>query len=143
MFPATTDIHDGAGHSLVTAYALRRPDGQWSLMLVNRDQQNAHRMRIAFQNQTDKNPTTSTVNAFRGSVDISIFGREQYQWHPASTRFMAHAEHSAERAVVTSIPGRADPDGPIVHSKQAAAPDAWYDLPAASIVVIRGKIGPR
>ena len=141
MFPATSDIDDGAGHALVTAYALRRPDGQWSLMLVNRDQENGHRVRVVFQNQTEKNPPTSAV--FVGSVDISIFGRDQYQWHPASTRFMAHAEHSAERAVVTSIPGRADPDGPIAHTTQAAGASAWYELPAASIVVIRGKIGPR
>jgi hypothetical protein len=141
MFPAQGDIDDGAGHALVTAYALKRPDGQWSLMLVNRDQQNAHRVRVVFQTQTEKNPPTSAV--FVGSVDISIFGRDQYQWHPASTRLMAHAEHSAERAVVTSIPGRADPDGPIAHTTQAAGSNASYELPAASIIVIRGKIGPR
>ena len=38
MFPASTDIKDAAGNVLVTSYAMRRPDGNWSLMLVNRDQ---------------------------------------------------------------------------------------------------------
>ena len=38
VFSAKGDVDDGAGHALVTAYALKRPDGQWSLMIVNRDQ---------------------------------------------------------------------------------------------------------
>jgi hypothetical protein len=141
MFPAKGDIDDGAGHALVTAYALKRPDGLWSLMVVNRDQQNAHRVRIVFQGGTDKDQTGRQSNSFIGSVDISTFGKDQYQWHPASTRFIPHAEQSGEYAVVANAEGTADPDGPIVHSKQAVGKDASYDLPAASIVVIRGRIG--
>ena len=34
--------------------------------------------------------------------------------------------------------GWADPDGPIVQSKLTAGKDTLYDLPAASVVVIRG-----
>ena len=49
VYSARSDIGDGAGHALVTAYALKRPDGEWSLMAVNRDQENAHRVRIAFR----------------------------------------------------------------------------------------------
>ena len=135
MFPATSDIDDGAGHTLVTAYALKRPDEQWSLMLVNRDQQNAHHIRISFREQT-----AHQVSSFTGPVELSIFGKSQYEWHPPQTRFMAHAEHSAESAVVAYTRGMAQPDGPIVHTQQSASRDSWYDLPAASIVVIRGKI---
>jgi hypothetical protein len=78
---------------------------------------------------------------FSGSVEVSTFGRNQYQWHPAETRFMAHAEHAAELEVVANTKGMADPDGPVMHSRQNGGKDAWYDLPAASVVVIRGKIG--
>ena len=42
LFSATSDIQDPAGHVLVTAYAVLRPDGEWSLMLVNKDQENPH-----------------------------------------------------------------------------------------------------
>lgn len=136
MFPAKGDVDDGAGHALVTAYALHRPDGQWSLMIVNRDQQNAHSVRISFQNQANEE-----ASSFVGPVDISVFGSGQYQWHPAKTRFMAHDEHPAEWPVVAYLPGNADPDGPITHAKQTAGKDTAYDLPAASVVVIRGKIG--
>ena len=136
VFPAKSDVEDGAGHALITAYALKRPDGQWSLMIVNRDQHNAHKVRISFRNQSSRE-----AQSFAGAVQISAFGREQYHWQPAETRFMAHDEHAAERAVVVNTKGFADPDGPIKHSGANAAPDTLYDLPAASVVVIRGKIG--
>jgi hypothetical protein len=136
VFPAKSDVEDGAGHALVTAYALKRPDGQWSLMIVNRDQRNAHKVRISFRDQSSRE-----AEMFAGAVQVAAFGREQYHWQPAETRFMAHDEHAAERAVVVNTKGFADPDGPIKHSEQTVAPDTWYDLPAASVVVIRGKIG--
>ncbi len=134
VFAAKGDVDDGAGHALLTAYALHRPDGQWSLMIVNRDQQNAHRVRIAFQ--SDEGPS-----AFAGPVEISTFGSGQYHWNPAKTRFMPHAEHPTEWPVVSYLPGNAEPDGPIAHAKQNASKDTSYDLPAASVVVIRGKTG--
>jgi hypothetical protein len=135
VFAAKGDLEDGAGHELVTAYATKRPDGKWSVMLVNRDQENAHGVRIEFQGKGD------SVNAFTGSVEISTFGSKQYQWHPGQTRFMAHAEKPAtQRTVVATSKGWADPDGPIVRSKERAGKDTAYDLPPASVVVIRGSI---
>jgi len=35
IFNASSDVKDAEGHVLVTAYAVLRPDGQWSLMLIN------------------------------------------------------------------------------------------------------------
>jgi hypothetical protein len=133
VFSAKGNVDDGAGHELVTAYAVKRPDGQWSVMAVNRDQHNPHKVRIAFKGEGDA--------GFAGQVEISTFGSAQYQWHPSLTRFMAHAEHAAERTVVAYTKGTADPDGPIAHATVNAAKDTMYDLPAASVVVIRGKIG--
>jgi hypothetical protein len=137
VFAANSDVEDGAGHELVTAYAVKRPDGNWGVMAVNRDQQNAHRVRIAFNGPADKE------SGFAGPVEVSTFGSAQYQWHPAQTRFMAHAENAAQPTIVATTRGRADPDGPIVHTKLTAEKDTLYDLPPASIVVIRGGIGGR
>jgi hypothetical protein len=134
VFAAKSDVTDGAGHELVTAYAVKRPDGKWAVMAVNRDQQNAHRVRIGFESAQDQ------FTSFSGSVEISTFGSGQYQWHPAQTRFMAHAENSGKPTIVTTSQGWADPDGPIVHSKVSAARDRSFDLPAASVVVIRGDV---
>jgi hypothetical protein len=133
-FAASSDVEDGGGHALVTAYAVSRPDGQWSVMLVNRDQENAHRLRVEFSDGHN------AAGSFVGPLDISTFGSGQYKWHPASTRFMAHAEHAAEHTVVMETQGHADPDGPIVRSKANAGKDTLYDVPAASVVVLRGKI---
>ena len=135
MFPAKSDIDDGAGHMLVTTYALKRPDGQWSLLMVNRDQNNAHRVKIAFENERGHE-----IDTFAGSVSISTFGKAQYQWHPGHTRFVGHAEYQAEPPVVAESFGHADPDGPILHSTQNVGADTTYELPAASVTVIRGEI---
>jgi hypothetical protein len=133
VFAAKGDLQDGAGHELVTAYAVKRPDGKWSVMAVNRDQQNAHRVRIEFGKADGK-------ISFAGPIEISIFGSAQYQWHPGQTRFMAHAENGGERTIVPTTRGTADPDGPIVHTTVTAGKDTTYDLPAASVVILRGKI---
>jgi hypothetical protein len=138
IFPARSDIYDDADHALVTAYGLKRPDGQWSLLLVNRDQSNAYRVKIAFE-QRNRERSAS----FDGPVEISIFGKDQYRWHPALTRPAGHAEYPAEASVVTETAGKADPDGPILHIKQTVNAATSYELPAASVVVIRGSIRDR
>ncbi|MGB8116498.1 MAG: discoidin domain-containing protein [Candidatus Sulfotelmatobacter sp.] len=132
VFAASSDVNDGAGHELVTAYAVRRPDGSWAVMAVNRDQQNAHRVRISFEGPGEKQ------SAFAGPVEVSTFGSGQYLWHPARTRFMAHAEENEKPTIVPTTKGWADPDGPIVQNKLTPGKDTLYDLPAASVVVIRG-----
>jgi F5/8 type C domain len=115
-FAASGDIFDAAGHSLVTAYALLRPDGQWSLLLVNRDQENAHKVRIEFDSGK------GGASFFSGPVTMFTFGSAQYQWHP------------------TEFGGFPDPDGPPMKATIVAKADAMYELPAASMTVIRGEI---
>jgi hypothetical protein len=64
------DIVDPAGHVLVTAYALQRPDGQWSLLLINKDQQNAHQVRIVFHDRE-----AAADRHYAGSATMITFGR--------------------------------------------------------------------
>jgi len=117
LFPAASDIEDPAGHSLVTAYATLRPDGQWSLLVVNRDQWNGHRVRIGFRDANGK-----VERSFSGPVVLKTFGRAQYQWHPDAKG------------------GFAEPDGPIAEATVNANSDTQFDLPAASMSVIRGSL---
>jgi hypothetical protein len=134
VFSASSDVKDGADHDLVTAYSVRRPDGTFAVMAVNRDQANAHRVRIGFAGRNGEE------SGFSGAVETSTFGSGQYQWHPPQMRFMAHAEESGKATIVATTKGWADPDGPIAHGKLNATADTFYDLPAASVVVIRGKV---
>jgi len=110
---------DGAGHNLVTAYAALRPDGQRSLMVVNKDQENSHEVSIAFDGAKTG---TGTAIEFAGQVDVITFGAVQYQWHASTS-------------------GRhADPDGPSARSTVNATAATKFTLPAASVTVLRGKI---
>jgi hypothetical protein len=120
VFPARGDIVDGAGHSLVTAYALARPDGEYSLLLVNKDQFTAHTVQVAFQDKS-----AARVRSFEGQVNVATFGKEQYRWH------------------VTPTGGHADPDGPIAHSTVSAGLQTRYTLPESSITILRGKLALR
>lgn len=117
LFPSSSDIHDGSGHSLVTSYAVLRPDGEWSVMLVNKDQENAHPVHIVFEDTADKNQ-----KHFSGPVNMVTFGSEQYQWH----------------SNIGS--GRAEPDGPAKRLALTGDTDTAYTLPKASVTVLRGKL---
>jgi hypothetical protein len=119
VFPAASDIRDGAGHVLVTSYALLRPDGQWSLLVVNKYQENAYNVAISFE---DREKGTSA--SFAGPVSLVTFGKDQYQWHPGT---------GGEGSL-----GMADPDGPALKSTVNASAGTKFQLPAASVTVIRG-----
>lgn len=117
QFLAASDVKDSDGNVLVTAYALQRPDGQWSLMLINKDYDNSHAVRISFHNSE-----TNRTSFFSEPVTTVVFGKAQYQWHP-------------NRKL-----GYADPDDPPVKSTLSLDAGSLYNLPPASLTVIRGKL---
>jgi hypothetical protein len=117
LFAATADVADGAGHALVTAYPALRPDGAWALLLINKDQENAHRVTIRFEDSVHHRQ-----GAFAGPVTSVVFGKTEYQWHPDREG------------------GVADPDGPPTTTTIEARSATSFNLPAASITVLRGKV---
>ena len=133
MMPVASTVLDGAGRTLVTGYAVRRPDGTLSLMLVNKDQNAPARVRILFEDESSRSARLA------GTLQRSTFGAEQYHWHPAHSAFNAHAP-IASSASEADRGGHADPDGPIVRSTLAADADGLYTLPPASITVLRGRL---
>jgi hypothetical protein len=99
-------------------HSVQRPDGQWSVMLVNRDQSNDHAVKVAFAGAGDKKELH-----FTGQVDRVTFGSNEYQWHRDGTG------------------GHADPDGPPSKSTVNGGAEMLYQIPKASITVLRGRIG--
>jgi hypothetical protein len=117
QFLAASNLKDSDGNVLVTAYALERPDGQWSLMLINKDHDSPHAVHISFQDSQGNRKMY-----FTGPVTMITFGKAQYQWHPNRKQ------------------GHADPDGPPQRAAITADENSLYNLPAASLTVIRGKL---
>jgi len=116
MFPSSADITDAAGNRLVTSYAVRRPDGTWSLMLVNRDENNPHAVRVVFEDAKSKREAS-----FAGPVTLVSFGSEQYVW------------------INDGPNSHPDPAHPPV-ATQLQTPPSTFTLPKASITVLRGRV---
>jgi hypothetical protein len=117
VYPASTDIKDSHGHVLVTAYSLRRPDKQWSLLLVNKDQSSPHSVVVEFHDSS-----RPSNRYFQGSVKQVSFGADNYVWHAKGQN------------------GYANPDGPAVTSEETGGKGVEYILPKASVTVLRGTV---
>lgn len=137
LFKVASDVKDKDGNTLVTAYAVERPDGQWSVMLVNKDHDNDHSVRVVFGD-----PVTRHDRFFSGTVDRVVFGPAEYQWHPDPVPSGGPPDaDTAEGDGRGWGSGHADPDGPPAKSTlTAVGRDTLYRLPHASIIVLRGKI---
>ncbi len=49
IFPASADLMDPAGRNVITSYAVHRPDGNWSIMLINHDLSTAHQIHLVIE----------------------------------------------------------------------------------------------
>ena len=96
---------------------MKRRDGDWSLLIVNKDPSNAHETAIAFENGGQP-----TGVHFSGPVKMVTFGAEQYVWH--SSGATSHA----------------DPDGPAKRSTIEWKTGTKVLLPKASVTVLTGKV---
>jgi len=89
-------------------------------MLINKDHENDHAVKVVLADSETKRD-----RCFSGLVDRITFGDAEYQWHAEGTS------------------GRADPDGPPSKSTITGGAETLYQLPKASIIVLRGRIGKR
>jgi len=116
LHPAKTDVVDSHGRQIVTAYAVQRPDGQWAVLLVNKDPTTAYTVAVAFNG-------ASGAQYLSYPVAQVTFGPAQYVWH------------SNKRA------GNASPDGPPATATAGGGAGATYSVPASGLVVLRGVLG--
>ena len=118
IYPAVSNIRNQKREELVTAYALLRPDGLWSVLLINKDPATTQRVRLQFHNESARTTTT-----FNGRVDLYQFSGAQYQLNDdRENPFPIKAE---------------PPEHRVIESAQTAS----FELPAYSLTVIRGS-GP-
>jgi hypothetical protein len=69
--------------SLLSTYALRRPDGRWSLLLVNRDPRHSRVIDVLVPGAGASNPA---VRPLDGPVDLWQYSGAQYQFHEDGMR---------------------------------------------------------
>jgi hypothetical protein len=120
VFPVTSYVRDSQNRTVVTAYAVERPDGTWALMIINKDRDSPQAVRIAFHDGA-----SNADRFFTGPVRVVNWGAAQYVWHPAGADSYA------------------DPNEPPVAASTTAAPDTTFTLPKGSVTVIQGKIAGR
>ena len=116
LYPASANLQDDANRDLITAYAVKRPDGEWSLLIINKDPTNAHEVKIAFEDNGKE-----THARFEGQVKSVTFGAAEYRWHSSGE---------------TSY---AEPDGPAKRDDIQWKDQQKVLLPKASILVLTGK----
>jgi F5/8 type C domain len=115
LYSASADLKDGAGHTLITAYPVQQPNGDWSVMIINKDQSNPHKVRVAFDD------ASGAAKSFAGPVTIVSFGSDQYVWHSEGPN------------------SHPDPNDPPVATTVPSGRNVWFILPKASLTILRGK----
>lgn len=116
LYPISSDTQDRGGRPVVSAYAVQRPDGKWSIMLVNKDQRHDHLVNISF---TDG----KSFWHFADKVATYQYSSKQYSWKASGEN---------------GHPLRTQPPR---HFRQRG--DQLVRLPAFSLSVIRGKFPTR
>jgi hypothetical protein len=101
--------------STVTAYAVRRPDKQWSLLAINKSPKRVAQLNVEFNIPGAKPPAT-----FVGQIEIIQFSRQQYTWHADGPN--GHPTRSLPPARLTR------------------EVSSFYELPPYSLTVLRGKL---
>ena len=110
LYAVTTD--QPSAHPGLSAYAAKLPDGEWSIMIVNKDSE-THQVEL------DLGQRNGLTLALSGP-DITTFGSAQFAWHGDSATELPNPNHPP---VTRRLPGYSR--GP-------------FDIPPLSITVIRG-----
>ena len=93
--------------SLLSAYALHRPDGRWSLLLVNRDPRHSRAIEVQVPAAAD---SKSSARPLDGPIDLWQYSGAQYQFredgmrgHPV--RDLPPVHHIVQRLVDRDVTG--------------------------------------
>ena len=120
IYPASSDVLNAGGEALITAYAVHRPDGVWSVLLINKDPEHAYLTTTVF-----RRIASSSIGRFVGPVEIYQYSGKQYVLGgPVNDPYPIKADEPEHR-IIQSSPLR----------------PASISLPPYSLTVIRGPLG--
>jgi hypothetical protein len=115
IFSLAVDQGKLAALPVVTAYAVHRPDKQWSILAINKDPKRPAQLSVHFKFSDTQPPVT-----FSEKIDIIQFSRQQYVWRDDGPN---------------SRPTRSLPPA---HFRRDAS--SSYRLPPYSLTVLRGTL---
>lgn len=115
IYLASSDVRDADGNEIITAYAVKRPDALWSILLINKDSKRSFNATVNFRPQ-------SKLSTFRGAIEIFQYSGKEYEL--GGTADDPH-------------PTRAkDPEHKVLKSTRSNP--FQVSLPAYSLTIIRG-----
>ncbi len=117
LFAGASDVKNSRGQNLISAYAVSRPDGQWSLMLLNKDPKQSQSVKFEWSSILSQHK-----GGFTGTVTEIQYSEKQYVWHPSR-------DH-----------GHASPDLPPAVTRISANENTVFLLPPYSMTLLRGSI---
>jgi len=101
VYRASTDALDGAGRSLITAYAVRRPDRRLAVMLINKDPSRTWAVSL-------RAVRAVAPGAALGALDVYQLSGADYVWHARGDRGFPRPDraptHSVAAAGRVSLP---------------------------------------
>jgi NedA-like, galactose-binding domain len=115
IFPVSVKQARAGSSSVVSVYAVRRPDKQWALLAINKHPKRTARLSVQF-NLSGARPQVTFV----GIVEVIQFSRDRYLWH----------DDGPNGYPIRSLP-------PARFAQKASS---FYDLPPYSLTVLRGKL---
>jgi hypothetical protein len=116
IYPAASDVLSGNHDQMITAYAVHRPDGLWSLLLINRDPNRTFQTSVIFRNE-------GANASFDGPLDLYQLSSRQYALGgPPDSPFPVRSD---------------EPEHQIIQSSTGI-----LSLPPYSLTVVRGKLSP-
>jgi F5/8 type C domain len=113
IFAAGSDLKNDNGEQIVTAYAVHRPDGLWSLMLVNKDPNQAHEVNFVFRKEAG-------TSGFVAPLAVVQYSSQQYQ---------LTSDRDNPRPLKSDPPARF-----------TTGPQMPLNLPPYSLTVVRGAV---
>jgi len=115
VYRATSAARGRLSLAPVTAYAVRRPDGRWAVLLLNKDPKRAYSVTVRFVRTEAHGPASS----FSGAADLYQYSAAQYVWHSNGAK------------------GTPAPNLPPAHTAYVGGPVL---LPPFSLSVLRGSV---
>jgi len=76
LYAAHSNIKNDDDQEIVTAYALRRPDGMWAVLILNKDENASHNVGIRFRT------SDGSTHTLQHPIDYYQYGPDQFIWHP-------------------------------------------------------------